>query len=298
MRISGARIPAIAESAAICAALTFTSIGVQPFEPNLQHLRTEVASVHLQVSDTVLTDLANAAIAVVGAAAWFAAFPITLPASVGVVLWADAFRNAGFPTLRLDQLLGSGLQLFVSLPTYAVQNAFTKLGESLGVITPPATPAAARTAAAIATPIEIGNRAADVVRTVTQAAIWFAAFPLTLAKSLFVGMWAAVYASGINNWAVQIPLIDALGIGLTSFFETPLKPVQDAFTALGSALGFMTAPAAAARTPAGAARTETVKTARAAVTTRSSKKPASAAAHRGAKNAKRSAAHSRQATPR
>ena len=140
MRISDARIPAVAGSAAICAALTLASVGIQPFEHDL---RTEVASVQLQVSDTALTDLANAAISVIGAAAWFAAFPITLPISIGLALWADAFRNAGSPTLRLDELLGSGLQTFISLPTYAVRNAFTQLGQSLGLITPPANPAAA-----------------------------------------------------------------------------------------------------------------------------------------------------------
>lgn len=155
--------------------MTFTSIGVQPFEPNLQHLRTEVASVHLQVSDTVPDRPRQCRHCGRRGGGVVRRLPDHSSASVGVVLWADAFRNAGFPTLRLDQLLGSGLQLFVSLPTYAVQNAFTKLGESLGVITPPRLPPQAQTPRRSPPPSRSGA-GADVVGTVTQAAIWFAAF--------------------------------------------------------------------------------------------------------------------------
>ncbi len=144
MRISEARNPATAGSAAICAALALTSIGVHPVEQATQQIRVVHTTVQLQAAsvgspEEILTNLANAAITTVGAAAWFAAFPVTVPASIGIAWAIDAFRNAGFPTLRLDELLGSGLQVFVSLPTYAVQNAFTALGQSIGLIALPAT---------------------------------------------------------------------------------------------------------------------------------------------------------------
>lgn len=298
MRTSNVRISAIAGCAATCATLAFTSIGVPP----AQHPRIAQTSVQLQAAsvgtpEEILTALGNAAVAIVGAAAWFAAFPITIPASVGFALWADTFRNAGFPTLRLDELIGSGLQVFVSLPTNSVQNAFTQLGQSLGLISPQVASAAAGETAAITYPVDIMNRTADVVRTVAQAAFWFAAFPITLPKSLILGLWASVYASGINNWATQIPLIDALGIGLTSFFETPLKPVRDAFAGLGLALGITTAPAAAAALPTAATRTTPTKLPRAATTARATRK-AEAAVAQPVKRTKHSAAQRRQATPR
>jgi hypothetical protein len=154
------------------------------------------------------------------------------------------------------------------------------------------------TAAVTTDPTEIRNRTLDVVRTVAQAAIWFIAFPITLTQSVLVGLFASVFASGIGNWANPIPLINALGAGVWSFFETPLKPVRDAFTALGSALGSTTVPTAAVRPPALAALRATIKPVRIVSSVHRTKTPASAASRAGAAAAKRPAAQSRHATPR
>ena len=298
MRLSEARIPATAGSAAICAALTFTAIGAHPAEQamRIRHSAVQLQSVSVGSPVEILTNLANAAIATIGAAAWYAAFPITLPASVGFAWWADAFRNAGFPVLRLDQLLFSGLQLFVNLPTYSVQNTFTQLGQSLGLIAPPTIPTAARAAAANANPTDIAVLAGDAIRTVAQAALWFAAFPITLTQSVIYGGSLALFGVAVNHLALN-PLIALIGGSLQYFLDTPLKPVQAAFTALGTALGFTPAPAAA-HARAAAARTETLRTAPAAATRHSVRNPAAATAHTATKAAKSSAAQRRHATPR
>ena len=169
MRMPEARSSIVAGCAATCAVLAFTSVGVHPAEqaaqqPRIGHTTVQLLSATVGSPEEILTSLVNATAATVGAVAWFAAFPITIPASVALAYVIDAFTHPGTTTIRPDQALAIGLQLFVSLPTQAVQNAFTELGQSLGLITPPAVAAHASTGAARTALVRPARRA-DTARS-------------------------------------------------------------------------------------------------------------------------------------
>jgi hypothetical protein len=125
------------QSAVISAAVTVAAIIPEP-PAGLRAPATTTAAVSAGAAappEEILTNAARAALSVVVAAAWFGAFPVTLPASLllgGWVSFAVSYFG-GHPTTGSPLV---GLSLFVDLPIQLVQNAFTALKDSLAAGAP------------------------------------------------------------------------------------------------------------------------------------------------------------------
>ena len=118
---------------------------------------------------TVFIAVGRAAVTVVGAAAWLAAFPITLPLSY---ILAQSFSAPGN---ELVSILGAGggVGLFFGVPFFAVSVAVGGIQSSLRELTRPAAALASPRAAAAGTPTASAARrpAAQPVGTPRAAAI-------------------------------------------------------------------------------------------------------------------------------
>jgi hypothetical protein len=118
---------------------------------------------------TVVIAVGAAAVTVVGAAAWLAAFPITLPLSYIV---AQAFSAPGNELIGVLGA-GGGVGVFFGVPFLAVSSAVGQIQSALRELTRPAAALASPRAAAAGTPIDSAARrpAAQPVVTPHAAAI-------------------------------------------------------------------------------------------------------------------------------
>jgi len=122
----------------------------------------------LPVLLTVLSNVGAAAVTVVGAAAWLAAFPITLPLSYIV---AQSFSAPGNELVAILGA-GGGVGVFFGVPFLAVSLAVSGIQSALRELTRPAAALAAPRAAAARTPTASAARrpAAQTVGTPRAAA--------------------------------------------------------------------------------------------------------------------------------
>ncbi|CAN1497355.1 hypothetical protein MCEMAEM6B_00380 [Mycobacteriaceae bacterium] len=118
---------------------------------------------------TVVIAVGDAAVTVVGAAAWLAAFPITLPLSYIV---AQVFSAPGNELIAVLGA-GGGVGVFFGVPFLAVSVAVGGIQSALRELTRPAAALASPRAAAAGTPIDSAARrpAAQPVGTPHAAAI-------------------------------------------------------------------------------------------------------------------------------
>lgn len=80
-------------------------------------------------------------------------------------------------------------------------------------------------------PVDLIGGAATVAAAVAGAALWYAAFPITLPASIVAGMYFATVLYVLNPTKVD-PIPDGIRWGVTIFFEFPPAAVKYAFDAL------------------------------------------------------------------
>jgi hypothetical protein len=101
--------------------------------------------------DDLIGNVANLVVTLAGAALWYAAFPITLPATMigGSILFAIAgyFRCFCFAFPAPDVVVTNGLTVFFEFPAFAVQSAIARFQPSQSV----AAAASARAGAGVGT---------------------------------------------------------------------------------------------------------------------------------------------------
>ena len=223
-------------AAAAAAAVVLSSVGAVPTRTAPAIVPTEIVAVQLQaaISDlaleppiaaamatesnpfewlqridelgTVVIAVGTAAVTVVGAAAWLAAFPITLPLSYIV---AQVFSAPGNELIGVLGA-GGGIGVFFGVPFLAVSLAVSEIQFALRELTRPASALASPRAAAAGTPIASAARrpAAQPVGTPRAAAIRPARAAATAAQSTHaapnrrVGRPAAAHATA-NPSAAQ-----------------------------------------------------------------------------------------------
>jgi len=171
-------LPLRPTAATIAAAVVLSSVGAVPTRTAPAIVPTEIVAVQLQaaISDlaleppiaaamatesnpfewlqridelgTVFIAVGTAAVTVVGAAAWLAAFPITLPLSYIV---AQVFSAPGNELIGVLGA-GGGVGVFLGVPFLAVSSAVGGIQSSLRELTRPAAALATPRAAAARTP--------------------------------------------------------------------------------------------------------------------------------------------------
>jgi hypothetical protein len=219
-------------AATIAAAVVLSSVGAVPTPTAPAIVPTEIIAVQLQaaISDlaleppsaaamatgsnpfewlqridelgTVVIAVGAAAVTVVGAAAWLAAFPITLPLSYIV---AQSFSAPGNELIGVLGA-GGGVGVFFGVPFFAVSSAVGGIQSSLRELTRPAAALASPRAAAAGTPTASAARrpAAQPVGTPRAAAIRparaaaTAAEPTHAAPNRSVGRPAAAHATAVT----------------------------------------------------------------------------------------------------
>lgn len=109
--------------------------------------------------------------AVAGAALWFVAFPVTLPASMLMGAWAAVAMSllSGGGDTGIDKALTYGLGLFLTLPVQLVETAATDFGRSLGLIAQPIAPVPAAVARRPAAAAATSTTVAGVTRNAQHA---------------------------------------------------------------------------------------------------------------------------------
>ncbi|WP_328351319.1 hypothetical protein OG976_17620 [Mycobacterium sp. NBC_00419] len=218
----------------------FVTLGLAvapPNAPDAAALATvSIADVQLQAAAAAtpqanattptINDVVEIAALIAATPLWYAALPITLPASITLGIWfslALEVLRGNYNGVNLGESLVFGVAAFFVGPLVLISS---KLSAFLPSSAPPA---AAQTLRAAAVPSL--QALADVVKAVASAAFSYATLPVTLPGVVVSAAWKELYTSlisGYPNFDIGAAVLRAV----TAYLSAPLDAIKQSVSNL------------------------------------------------------------------
>lgn len=172
-----------------------------------------------------INDVVEIAALIAATPLWYAALPITLPASLAFGVWFSLALNIihGNYNVNLAESLAYGVATYFAGPLVLISSKLSPFLPSS------ASPAAAQTRQTAAGPSL--EALIDVVQAVGSAAFWYATLPITLPGVVVSAAWKELYTSLISGYP-NPDIGGAVLRAVITYLTTPLDAIKQSLTNL------------------------------------------------------------------
>lgn len=173
-----------------------------------------------------INDIVEIAALIAATPLWYAAFPITMPVSIGIgvvsSLVLEVLRG-NYNNVNLAESLVFGVAAYFVGPLVLISSKLSPFLPSS------VSPAAAQTLQAAAVPSP--QALIDVVQAVASAAFWYATLPITLPGVVVSAAWKELYTSLISGYP-HPDIGGAVLRAVVTYLTTPLDAIKQSVSNL------------------------------------------------------------------
>ena len=209
--------PPEAPEAAALAAVSIADVQLQA---------AAAATPQANATTPTINDVVEIAALIAATPLWYAALPITLPASIALGIWfslALEVLRGNYNNVNLGESLVFGVAAYFVGPLVLISSKLSAFLPSS------ASPAAAQTPQAAAVPSL--QALADVVKAVASAAFWCVTLPITLPPVVISAAWKEVYWNLVSGYP-HFDIGGAVLRAVIAFVSAPLDAIKESVSKL------------------------------------------------------------------